>query len=110
MVPLFFDPTPIPVKQYAERMGKSPETLILLHLNGQFPCLEKIGRDWYVLPVKVVKLSLDGDEAGQSVEGDLGRSAGEEESLLQQDQRRGRGKAKNRRHAEGGGPTHPLDW
>jgi hypothetical protein len=77
-VPIFFDPCPVPAKVYAERMGVTLETLVLMHVKGDFRALEKIGRNWFVMPARVIQLSLDGDsQEGRAVDGDVeGEGAG----------------------------------
>ena len=108
--PFTFDPTPVPIKDYAARMGKTEETLVLLHLKGEFPALRKIGRDWYVLPASVVRMSFDGDEAeGREMEGDVGRSDGQAPPVLQQAQRRTRGSAQGGGHAQDPAEHHALE-
>ena len=108
--PIFFDPCPVPAKTYAERMGVSEETLVLMHLRGDFKALEKIGKKWFVLPARVIQLSLDnGDtQEGRAVSGGLPRPDGEDSDGLRVHERGGGKQKADRAPRDKGGWVNPL--
>ena len=109
-VPIFFDPCPIPAELYAERMGIRIETLVALHLRGEFRALEKIGKSWFVLPARVIQLSLNGDsEEGRQVSGGLQGQDGETDSGLRIDRRGSREEEKPRARGNVLAFANPLE-
>ena len=101
------DPTPIPLAKAAADMACKPETLVKRFHSGTFPALRKIGGEWYVLPLLLVKMSNDGDaDEGREIPGDVGQPGDREAgAVLQLRKRRRRGKAED---AEDQIP-HPLE-
>ncbi|KAA3404026.1 hypothetical protein F1904_12210 [Akkermansia muciniphila] len=42
----------IPLKEYAERLGKNPDNARQLVRRGSFETAEKIGRQWFIDPTE----------------------------------------------------------
>ena len=102
------DPTPIPLAKYVERVGGTAETWIARHHKGQFPCMKKVGGEWYILPAAVLAWSLnDGnDSEGREIQSDVAEPSNEQEGDIPKPV-----KSRGRRKAKGGkeeGMQHPL--
>lgn len=112
-LPIYVDPTPVPVDVYAERMKTTVETLMVQYHKGKFPALRRFGRSWYVMPVAVARMSIeDGDVAREkaSLDSKLETGGGETPVVPGSDgggsgRGEGRGSKKN---GSGGRWSNPL--